>query len=1345
MAAIRSKVQPPVGSLEWISQEQHQTRQFIDQENEDFAFSARNEVDWLNEHMAEIFTKNQFNVTEIFKTPGKLRGKTPRTARKRDPLENRPPLTDIFSANTISVASPPRENNFYKQIATFKVAEDSTGEAQVQRFKDGKIYRAGKENTDSGYHGMSEDEMEIDYMTQGKPQSSPPKQEQLIIAPANVKTKTMALSLQRTSEGHRTTEGSFHSANEVVSEREPEEELLKEDETAANDDAMEIEDELELLAPINLKILDVDSQQPTSPAGMTLTVGSALSHNHTQFSASDNAPLSDGTRTPSDGSSPVRALVRKSSLTFASLPAREPLTTKKSIGGRVSRISHVEQSKMNMGGRESFLGRNTGGKSLGGARKMHPDSDNEEDDDAKDIGDDFEGTEHTERPDLLREESDGTKMTKMHYKTSTQRLHERINMLGQAHAAKPAQSTNTIPATLNQPTYPSLLRTETGEPAFIKEASEPPSMVVSSNKAPTNDEEEDDWIPPVTLKHDVRPNFTKSYSADVMEDISGKDSIGGAGLDLPPPERKSVSRAASPLRNQTVRDANTSPKSHRRSPSASAVLYPTMSTVMAPPSHRKILSVSNPTLSSFSKKPNQTQDSMTPIGSPVARKAMDGPLSASKAKLSSILKSAKGIFASSAGVSAQAKLETLSPPSMRPRNEAPARLLGGVMHDADPTKLNGGLYPDMQTVMEEVSQHEKTLNSPSKNGEGRKTRGSTERNEKKKLKEASEKQRVEDELEKARENERQKAAAYKLEREAHAPQVKQPVTHKDQIKAVKGEEPENSSRPSPRKAKQQEEYQILIHRAEIVDNDVQVAEVPQAVAAPEVARSQPPPSQLQRPREIRRPIRPTREVAPRAKPAPVAIRVGTDSQRELYNRKISHVQPSNSTTGASFHDSQAPAAGRPAGVSSKQGNGTLQHSNSTTSLKSSLSVASTKPKALVAAARKKEQDEKEAQRKLEQKREIERKRAAQQEEDRKQEQQQRRELERERERERSVIAEEPKKLAQKQAIEKRRLDMLRKAEQQKGPQVPPRIRSENDLAHAMQQEKSQIAPIPAPRGDLGGARPPPRMTSVQDYSMTVNQSQPNPVRPPKRGLQQDTMDEHAQHASNSRQGVVYQQTDSKRRKTNELESEEPEPRQAMAPPKRQSNMKKPNHAFPHGYAPAPHPSVVSHLPSKAIHPTELVTISNGRIPFANAPNPPVPTTKTPAHLQNNATTASSIVVTKSSPAYPNGDAISLPEIATDSEDEDSDTAFAPPSWANSPNLNVLLSNQQSVDAGSVFGPIAPLQMEEIFRNKERHGRFRNRTSSANWNQGDRLTEEECRRDLAARERMRRDGGWTFGL
>lgn len=89
MATVRSRIQLPVGSAQWINDENNQVAQFCAQEAEDFAFSARNEIEWLNEHMAEVFSKNQVNVTEIFKTPGKLRGKTPRIARKRNPLEAR--------------------------------------------------------------------------------------------------------------------------------------------------------------------------------------------------------------------------------------------------------------------------------------------------------------------------------------------------------------------------------------------------------------------------------------------------------------------------------------------------------------------------------------------------------------------------------------------------------------------------------------------------------------------------------------------------------------------------------------------------------------------------------------------------------------------------------------------------------------------------------------------------------------------------------------------------------------------------------------------------------------------------------------------------------------------------------------------------------------------------------------------------------------------------------------------------------------------------------------------------------------------------------------------------------
>ncbi len=129
-----------------------------------------------------------------------------------------------------------------------------------------------------------------------------------------------------------------------------------------------------------------------------------------------------------------------------------------------------------------------------------------------------------------------------------------------------------------------------------------------------------------------------------------------------------------------------------------------------------------------------------------------------------------------------------------------------------------------------------------------------------------------------------------------------------------------------------------------------------------------------------------------------------------------------------------------------------------------------------------------------------------------------------------------------------------------------------------------------------------------------------------------------------------------------------------------------------------------------------------------------------------------------SPAYPPGDSINLPEIMTDSESDESDEddnddqggrrrnsrEKAVPDWVQSPALRELLAAQQMIDPEQIFGPIGPLSMEEMFRgSKDRAKRFRDRTSSANWSGADRLTEEERRWDRDRRERLMRDGGWTF--
>ena len=57
--APRTNPRMAVGSALWITEERTSALQIATAESEEFAFSARNEIDWLNEHMAEIFSENQ--------------------------------------------------------------------------------------------------------------------------------------------------------------------------------------------------------------------------------------------------------------------------------------------------------------------------------------------------------------------------------------------------------------------------------------------------------------------------------------------------------------------------------------------------------------------------------------------------------------------------------------------------------------------------------------------------------------------------------------------------------------------------------------------------------------------------------------------------------------------------------------------------------------------------------------------------------------------------------------------------------------------------------------------------------------------------------------------------------------------------------------------------------------------------------------------------------------------------------------------------------------------------------------------------------------------------------------
>lgn len=48
-----------VGCTAWVIEERNAALQIAQSEVDEFSYSARNELDWLNEHMAGIFNENE--------------------------------------------------------------------------------------------------------------------------------------------------------------------------------------------------------------------------------------------------------------------------------------------------------------------------------------------------------------------------------------------------------------------------------------------------------------------------------------------------------------------------------------------------------------------------------------------------------------------------------------------------------------------------------------------------------------------------------------------------------------------------------------------------------------------------------------------------------------------------------------------------------------------------------------------------------------------------------------------------------------------------------------------------------------------------------------------------------------------------------------------------------------------------------------------------------------------------------------------------------------------------------------------------------------------------------------
>ncbi|KAL9125659.1 MAG: hypothetical protein Q9217_005168 [Psora testacea] len=1193
------------------------------------------------------------NVTDIFKTPGKLRGKTPRTARKRNPLEAREPLSDIFSTNIQTVPISPQRTNPVKaasspKIAAFKFAEDCPPQAEATKKRNADTY--------SGYYELPEADMNVD---------TPPAQSSAdthnTLGDVSHPQSRSSVPADSRLEDRSITEPSFHSAKGEVTKR---------------DVVTNVESENEVKVAHD-KVIEATQEEipPLARCDTARTVAMEI------LEKDVDADLANAdSRSTSQASSPARTLVRKSSLTFAALPAREPITTKRSMGARASRTSHLDQVKA-PAVQGSFLGRITGGKSLGGIKQ--PDSMEIAGDDETDICEDT-----TDRPQIASEVPDNdSKMTELHNKSSTQRLHERINLLGKSQQPRP---TNTIPATALtvQPQYPHLPKQDPQK--WKAQLSTQPGV------SEMNDED-DDWIQPPQSQHQAQagPQLTKKVPPALMDNVGSKQATG----------HEQMTREQN--HDSLTRGTQTSKEIARPSGATAPPQAPT--TVTA--DFRIAANTLEATEAFYPDLGKPADASTTPIGTPLSKRYVDGPLSASKWKLQSIMKTAKGLFSSSAGVSAQAKMETMSP-SLAHRREQMI---------TEPPISGEQVASAVVANQQGVEAAQAVTRAP----EVRKTRSSTEKEERIKAKKNAELQRVKPEIERAR---------------------KQECTIQKQAQStnVHGEETQAQTKPvrtSPRKTGQQ---QIVQSQSETNESERDLQSM-----GPPATHGPGRPSQVQRLKDVRRPLKPAKDTAPKAKGPPVNIRVGMPSQR---------VPLTNATLSSSLQESLPPAQAKEPGIIKKASTASLQSSVSNSHPKNSTTTS--KPKALIAAERKKEQDEREAQRKLDQKREIERKRAAQQEEAKRQEQFQRQEAEKQRERERSAVAEDPKKIAQRQAIEKRRLEMQKK--DQRPPQAPSTMHPQHTG--------------PMTRPELGATRPPSRQRNLPDPPRpAANHHALNPSKAPIKRVFDPEADEAPTRPARPQGGPSYQQNNTKRRKTEEEELEEFPIRPTMAPPIRQSGMRKdgpkasifgsnhsaaPPPASHHPHAPSLLKSTTSNQayqqhtyqnqqPRQGYQPDMSKYRDGNKIPFADNPNPPHH-----QHSQPHKTPLPSKLAqpSRNSPQYVNGENIQLAEIPTDSEDSESspDTAqkrqraASLPDWAQSPNLRQLLEQQEDhLDADAVFGPVASPHMEEMFR--ERHHRFRSRTSSANWTGQDRLTEEEIRRDVEARARMRREGGWTFGL
>ncbi|KAJ4294752.1 hypothetical protein N0V88_004986 [Collariella sp. IMI 366227] len=1095
--AMRGGPRLQVGSAAWIAEERDSALSIARSEIDEFSFAARNEMDWLNEHMADIFSENQMNVAELFKTPGKLRGKTPRTARKAEQTGPRVPLADVFSADQQGAPSP---------FATSTLPQPRSPKIRV-----------------------AEDKPELPPLRQPDP-----------------------------------------VADHVSALTDTQEDVIF-DPTLSSKGTV--------LSPKPTKDFEVNDQPQDDI---------------------EDTDEDDDDLAQSEASSPIRP-VRKSSLSFASLPAREPLASKKSLGGaRVSRTSHLDFN------RQSYFNRHTSGKSLGNTNRPEFSDD---DQDEMDVDE-----------DVTLQKGDSQPKAAAHNKTYTQMLQDQISMLGKAQSSGPRPSkslANVLPSQNGSSGAPNQVKPEPAQEAGNLSSPSQKHSVAGPGAFP--EEDDDDWIvpPTKTAPASPKPAPPTAYRSESVEEPAGKAELGSAESPLP------QSRPISPAKPFSMLEWT--PK-HAKS--ASVPVLPTLEqTQTEDVALKKTISVSNPTLASVAEDGLPSSPSRTPT-----RSVRENPLRHMKNKLSSLLKNSKGLIASSAAISAEGKSSLLHSPST-------ARL----GFHADPSvdsfrTADTVMYPDLSHQLSAASAPLSPQRERHEAKEREKEEKERERAKKKEMKEAKQLAGQMDKLEKARKKEQEKIAAMEKEVSAKEQQkaARPPPSSQDfrTPGPSRPRSPVKAVRPTPHKPKGQLEQPGKSTIAASGEADVKMADATTAVPPQSIPR--PTTSSSMRMQGTKRPLKPAKETLTQLKQVPTLIRVNTTSSQQT------NFHPSNSVLGATLQDTLAQPTPSARSVKGKASQPSLQGKPSNPNFGSSVSSTG-RPKALDYAAKRKEQEERDAQRRREAKLEADRKRATQ-EEERRQEQEK-----------------EEERKAKKAAIERAKLT--------KAP--PPAARSQPN------------GPPEYSMADRAAARPPSRLGStMHPESRLVNTVLAK--GPSKRPLQ-----DAGEESSRAKEGKRLRPSDPFEDEMGMMESHNAPiikgppvrpsvgfkkvstsppilPPQETNPPAQDLP---PKSMFNNGYTNAP-PSANRNLYKttitaqhniKATHPLGMAQLSKGAIPFAPNPQPRRPILLPPQPAQNSARpiggngipkTAKSAA--RSSPRFQNGESIELPDIQTDDDSEDDD-------------------------------------------------------------------------------------------